>query len=36
MMERAKHRSQLSDSDWFKIFEELMRRDLIDLPQEYT
>jgi hypothetical protein len=35
-MERAKNRSMLTDSDWSKIFEELMKRDLIDLPLEYT
>lgn len=32
---RAQLRHTLKRSDWEKIFEEMMRRDLIDLPDSY-
>jgi len=34
-MERAKFRDLLKTEDWEAIFEELMRRDLIDLSESY-
>lgn len=33
--ERSKYRGQLTDADWGLIFEELINRDLIDLPDTY-
>lgn len=35
-MDRAKQRSKLTDNDWSLIFDELMRRDLIDVPDDYN
>jgi hypothetical protein len=35
-MDRAKQRSKLTDKDWSLIFDELMRRNLIDVPDDYN
>lgn len=34
--ERSKYREQLTSEDWGLIFEELINRDLIELPESYT